>query len=311
MPHTLLIGGSGFIGIHLAKLLSDKGRKITVIGKNQIPSNLLPEDVNYISGNFGNQMFLMEILKNVDEIVHLAYTSTPKTSFENPIDDIFNNLSYSVKLFEVAQKFDIKKIVFISTGGAVYGNAVKLPIDEKHKTDPVSPYGITKLSIEKYALMFHHINGLPIIILRPGNAYGEGQIPFKGQGFVATAIASILKNIPINLFGENGTIRDYIYVKDLANAIYLALENAKIGEIYNIGTKIGKSNRDILDILFEFAKDNDLKYQLNILPERAFDVKENILDNTKFINDTGWIIKTDITEGLKKTWDYYAHSLAL
>ena len=302
MKHCCVIGGCGFIGTHIVDTLLTLDRKITVIDKNPLPSKVLPKEVRYITGDFGDKNLLFEILKDVNEVIHLAYSTVSKSSFENPISDIIDNLPATVRLFEVASNLGIEKLVLVSSGGTVYGKVNEVPIKEDHPTNPISPYGITKLTCEKYANMFYNLRGLPVVCVRPGNAYGEGQKPFTGQGFIATAIASILKGKEIVLYGETGTIRDYIYVTDLANGIIAAMNYCIPGSCYNIGSGVGRSNKDILDIIYPFAESAGLEPRVKILPLRQFDVPVNVLDSTKIIKETGWEKIISLKDGIEKTW---------
>lgn len=303
--HCCVIGGSGFIGHHLVRILDGQGKTLTVIGRNRLPSRTLPSGVRYIAGDYGDHYFLRGVLNDVDEIIDLAYASVPKTSFEDPVKDILNNLPPSVNLFEVASSLQIKKIVIVSSGGTIYGRAVDLPISEDHPTNPISPYGITKLAVEKYARMYHALKGLPVVCVRPANAFGEGQKPFIGQGFVATAIASALEGREINIFGEQGTIRDLVYVKDVADGIAAALNHCPPGECYNIGSGIGRSNREILEMLSTIAKSRDIVLRVKVLPSRLYDVPANVLDSSKLQNETGWFPKVSLMQGLELTWTYF------
>lgn len=302
LKSTCLIGGGGFIGRPVSELLLKNQRQLTVIDLHE-PKNK-NADIKYFIGDYGDANFLEQALVDIDEIVLLAYASVPKTSFEDPLADILNNLPAALTLFETALKHNIKKLIVISSGGTVYGRTAELPITETAPTNPISPYGITKLAIEKYALMYHELYNLPVVILRPSNAYGQGQRPYSGQGFIATAIASVIEGKELTIFGEKGTIRDYIHVADIAGAIYDALERGANGECYNIGTKVGLSNRQILDLIDDLAKPHGLKAEVKINPERHFDVPANILDSTKFTNATNWKPTIEIEEGLRQTWDW-------
>ncbi len=305
MRHCCIIGGTGFIGSAVVELLLKRGRQITVIGRNPIPSRTLPECVRYFSGDYGDQNFLKEVLYDVDEIINLAYSTIPKTSFEDPVKDILSNLPAAVRLFEAASNLPVKKFVLVSSGGTVYGIESRVSINEEHHTNPISPYGITKLAIEKYAMMFNYLKALPVVCVRPANAFGEGQMPFVGQGFIATAITSILKQQEIILFGETGTIRDYIHVSDLASGIVGALEHGTSGECYNIGTGVGRSNKDVLNAIYPFANSAGLKLQLKILPSRKFDVPVNLLDCKKLSTETGWKVRVPFNEGIERTWNWF------
>ncbi len=232
MKHCCVIGGSGFIGSHVVKLLAATNRKITVIGRKAVHPGELPQNAGYIQGDYADRNFLTCALHGVTEVIDLAYATVPQTSFKDPIYDIFSNLPSAINLFESVIANKVQRLILISSGGTVYGKAIHIPIGEDHVTNPISPYGITKLAVEKYARMYGEINSCPFVCIRPGNAFGEGQEPFVGQGFISTAIASILLQKEIPLFGESGTIRDYIYVEDLAKGILAALEKGKNGSFY-------------------------------------------------------------------------------
>lgn len=309
MTCCCVIGGTGFIGHAVVQALLQEKRSVVVVARNKIPTRPLPEGVRHVPGDFGDKYFLQGVLEGVDEIIDLAYASVPKTSYDNPVQDILDNLPPIVNLLDVASSFPLKKVILVSSGGVIYGRVNETPIDEEQPTNPISPYGITKLAVEKYAWLFHTTHNLPVICVRPGNAYGETQKPFSGQGFVATAIASILQGKDLTLFGEDGTIRDYIHVEDIAGGIVAALQKGTTGSVYNIGSGIGRSNRDILDAIRPLASAEGLKLKLNILPLRKFDVPINVLDCSKIQRETGWKARIHFETGLKRTWDWYSRNL--
>ena len=307
--HCCVIGGTGFIGTYLVKSLLATGREVTVIGRSTRPTTVLPHTVRYLSNPYGEPYFFEQALQGVDEIVDLAYSTIPKTSFTDPINDIVKNLPEAVRLFEIATKLPIKKLVWISSGGTVYGNCNVSPIDESQPTYPVSPYGITKLAIEKYALMYHFSSGLPVVCVRPANAYGEQQKAYTGQGFIATAIASVINNRSITLFGKEGTIRDYIHVQDVVSGIIAALERGIPGSIYNIGSGEGRTTMAVLESIRPYAEAAGLEIHVQTLPIRQFDVRSNVLDSSRLTNDTGWHAGIDFKRGVKQTWDWFMENL--
>jgi UDP-glucose 4-epimerase len=203
-----------------------------------------------------------------------------------------------------AAEAGLRRVVLISSGGTVYGVARSLPINEEHPTDPISPYGITKLTLEKYGLMFHRLTGLPVIIVRPGNAFGPGQIPEAGQGFVATAIARVLSNREVTIYGQEGTVRDYVYVTDIARGIASALEHGQPGRCYNIGTGIGKSNLDVLRTIEPLASARGRRIELRVDERRGFDVPVNILDSARLREVSGWTPRVPFDAGIEETWNY-------
>jgi len=298
MKHACVIGGTGFIGRHLVRQLIEMGEKVTVIGRQRHPE--LENSVTYLQ-NSNEDDFFTKAFKGIDYVIELAYSTTPQTSFDNPTRDIFENLTFSVKIFEALIKSNVSKIICVSSGGTVYGRMVNSPISEDHATDPISPYGITKLAIEKYGNMYFQINALPVVIVRPGNAYGEGQLPFRGQGFISTAIASALRGDKVRVYGKQGTIRDYIYVQDIVWGILAALEKGKPGECYNIGTKVGRSNFEVIKMIDHLLDPFDYKIDCEVLESRPFDVVSNILDYSKLEKISGWRPTTDFDSGLKRT----------
>jgi UDP-glucose 4-epimerase len=308
MKCCCVIGGTGFIGSFVVRALLREGRNVIVVARNEFPTRPLPAGVDYVPGDFGDKYFLRGILRGVDEIIDLAYATVPKTSYDNPVGDILENLPPIVNLLDVASKFTLEKVLLVSSGGVIYGHTNKTPIDEEQATNPISPYGITKLAVEKYARMFHTTQGLPIVCVRPGNAYGETQKPFSGQGFIATAIVSILRGLALNLYGEAGTIRDYIHVEDVAGGIVAALLKGRPGDVYNIGSGEGRSNRDILNALQPLAKAEGLEIKLKTLPLRKFDVPINVLDGSKLYRETGWKAQISFFEGIQRTWDWYCQN---
>lgn len=301
--NTLVIGGAGFIGTHLVNELSAAGRRITVLDKRSSPLQKLPEDVRYIEGDFGQADLIKSLLDTHHDVIHLAYASVPNTSFENPFSDLLENLPPTVQLFSEVAERD-RKLLFISSGGTVYGEAIRLPVREDHPTRPISPYGVTKLTLENYAHLYAVTHGLKFVCLRPANAYGEGQRPFVGQGFIATAMASVMRGEPVRIFGQQGTVRDYIHVRDLVSGIVHAMEKGRLSETYNLGSGVGRSNMDIIEAISPVMKKAGYGVRVENLPERPFDVRANILDSTKLREHTGWKPHVGFEEGLVRTYTW-------
>lgn len=303
VTNTLVIGGAGYIGAHLVSQLVATGRQVTVLGRSVTPRYELPEGVVYVVGDFSQHELISGLLDTHHEAIHLAYATVPNTSFDNPLADLLQNLPPTVQLFSEAAKREVK-LVLVSSGGTVYGEAIQLPIPENHPTKPISPYGVTKLTLENYAYLYAVTHGLKFVCVRPANAYGVGQRPFVGQGFISTAIASVMRGQPIRIFGQNGTIRDYIYVSDLASGIVSALEYGHLSETYNLGSGIGLSNRDVIQAILPLMKQSGLDVCFEHLPERAFDVKANVLDSSKLHLHTGWKSQVDLSNGLRQTFEW-------
>jgi UDP-glucose 4-epimerase len=301
--NTLVIGGAGFIGTHLVSELLATGRTVTILDRRTDAIQELPRGADYVAGDFGQCQLIRELLCNHEEVIHLAYTSVPKTSFENPFSDLLENLPPTVQLFaETAESG--RKLLFVSSGGTVYGEAGTLPIREDHPTRPISPYGLTKLTLEGYAHLYAVTHGLKFVCVRPANAFGPGQKPFTGQGFIASAMTSMMRGLPVTVFGQRGTVRDYVYVGDLAAGIVSALEKGRPSEIYNLGSGVGRTNMDVIEAITPLLEGLAYKIRIEHLPERTFDVRANILDSGKLHKDTGWSPTTPFDKGLLRTREW-------
>lgn len=299
-----MIGGSGFIGNSLIKPLLDSGREVHIVDIKQplVPNN----NIQFHQLNIQDAGELIKLLSEMDEMIYLAHEGFPALHSADPEFEIKANIFYTIQLLRQLNKTNLQKIIYFSSGGAVYGNTDKLKLKETDETTPVSSYGIAKLSVEKYIRIFYKSSGLPIISVRPSNAYGPGQAPFKGQGFIATAIKLAQQQNPITIYGKEGTIRDYLYIDDLVNAIIRLLEYGKIGETYNIGTGIGYSNLSVIKLITEIAQKNNIRLQIKKETERPFDVNYNVLDSNKLKTETGWEPETDLKSGIEKTWKWLA-----
>lgn len=301
-----VIGGTGFIGRVVVRRLIASGREVSVIGRRAQPQAGLDMRARYLCGDYGDRGFLERALSGMEEIVDLAYSTVPKSSFEDPIHDITTNLPQAVNLFQVAAgRKDIRKLVVVSSGGTVYGPAQVIPIPESHQTNPISPYGITKLAVEKYALMYHRLFDVPATVIRPSNAYGEGQLPFRGQGFIATAVATILKGGAVTVFGGDQIIRDYIHVEDVADGIIAALDSGQPGRCYNVGSGYGLTTNQVLSHISGFAERIGKAVEVDRRPLRSFDVPTNILDCASIRADTGWHAKIAFSDGLERVWRWF------
>ena len=263
--------------------------------EEQVPS------VQYKCGDYSDAALLEEVISNQDEVVHLAYGKISRVSKNNLMDELKKNLFSTIQLFDVAAKLGVR-VLYVSSGGAVYGEPKCLPIKENHPKQPISAYGITKLTLENYANYYATTRGLQVVCVRPSNPFGEGQKPFIGQGFIATVFGSAIKEETIKIFGEKGTVRDYIYIDDLIEGMLTALRHGVKGEVYNIGSSVGRSN---LEVLHEIERMFFLPEGVKVehMPFRHSDVSSNVLDCSALI-ELGWNAETSFEEGLRRTYNW-------
>lgn len=297
----LVLGGGGFIGSHVCDALLSAGYGVRVFEKERVSKDNvehLLERIEWAEGDFTNKAQLEEIVKGVDVIVHSLATTQPKTSNENPIYDIESNLVSTLHLLEAARTAKVKKVIFFSSGGTVYGIPQKTPISEDHPTDPICSYGIQKLAIEKYLNLYRYLHSIDYGVMRIANPYGERQRPIAAQGSVIVFLYKVMKGEQIEVWGDGSVVRDFLHVSDVARAVVKLIEYGGNHRVFNIG---GGSGCSLLTVLKEIEKVTGRKPDVRFAPARPFDVPVNVLDITRAKTELGWTPEVGFEEGLKKT----------
>lgn len=298
-----LIGGAGFLGSAFSTYLKQK--QITAY-------NLLRGEI-FDSGThqLHKKLFDKIPINKTNIVIDFAYASVPHTSFFNPIKDFTENLNNVNCHLDFVSKLPNATYIYISSGGTVYGNVEqKKPIKETADNFPISPYGITKLASEKYALMHKEIYGLDVKIVRPANIYGPGQRPFRGQGFIATAISKMILQESVQLFGNGNIIRDYLYIDDFCDALYGIMKKGTNGNIYNVGSQVGYCTNEVVEIIERVIATNK-KASVDYFPARLFDVAYNVLDCKKIKElDTGFV-KVKLEDGILSTYNWLKEYLKI
>lgn len=299
--NILVLGGNGFIGSHLVDKLLSEGHYVRVFDKNVEHYRKPLSNVDYHLGEFGNRGLLSEALNGIDIVIHLISTTLPKTSNDDPVFDIQSNLIETLFLLEQCVKQNIKKILFASSGGTVYGVPQTVPVLEENPTNPICSYGICKLAIEKYLYLFQQIHNLDFVIMRPSNPYGSRQNPFGIQGVIPVFLRKILRNETINIWGTGHIVRDFIYVEDLINAFLGAIISETTSKVFNIGSGKGHSLNDVLNIM---KKVTGVDFLVSYSEARNYDVPEIYLDITRAKNELNWNPVTTFEDGIKETWNF-------
>ncbi len=298
----LVTGGAGFIGSHLVDALLSQGHQVLVL--DDLSSGKV-ENINS-AATFKQMSITDENLVTVlmdfqaDAVYHLAAQKNVRTSLQNPKFDAEINILGSLNLLQAAIEAKVKKFIFISTGGAIYGETSSLPTDEKHFEQPLSPYGLAKLCFEKYLQLLSQ-DKMSWSILRLANVYGPRQDPQGEAGVIAIFLDNILKDLPLKINGDGKQTRDYVYVADVVSAAIKVLASEK-NDIYNIATSTEKSLLDLADTLQKITqKDFEIIHQEAISGE----VRRSCLSAEKFQTQFSWQAEHDFTTGLSLTYKWF------
>ena len=300
--NCLVLGGGGFIGSHIVDTLVAAGHRVRVFEHPSCnPVNLagVAGRIELRYGDFTRPAELEPALEGIDLVLHLVGTMLPASSNIRPLYDIESNLQGTVAMLEMAVKKGVKKVVFASSGGTVYGIPETLPLTENSPTEPLSSYGIVKLAIEKYLQLFHHLHGLDYTVLRIANPYGERQNPAGAQGAVAVFLGRIKNRQPIEIWGDGEIARDYLYIGDLARAFLSACQNTHSTKLFNIGSGRPCTLNRLLDLLREVT---GRPVAVDYRPARSCDVPVNYLDCDRARRELGWEPEVEFRAGLERTW---------
>lgn len=308
--NILVTGGTGFIGKHLIKRLIEKNYSVRVLSR-RIDNVNTNKGLEYFKGNFADIDCARKALKDIDVVYHLAVSTTPGQSNDVILYDAQTNVLGTLNFIQASVEASIQRLVFVSSGGSVYGPTESNPISEDHQTNPISAHGVSKLAIEKYLEVYRKKHNLDYRIARGGNPFGEGQDPNKGQGFVTYALYQMLLGRDIEIWGDGSVVRDFFYVGDLVDALIIFLDDSSGYRLYNVGSGQGRSLNEIVGLL---EKVTGLKAKVKFLEKRAADVPYNSLDISRIREACGWYPKTSLVDGIKITWDWiqsYAKGLEI
>lgn len=300
---VLVLGGNGFIGSHVVDALLDAGHKVRIFDRTEDRYRGRLKNVDYILGSFEDSFMIAEALADIDVVFHGISTTVPGTSNLDPERDIQSNLIGTVKLLRSMLDKGTQRIVYLSSGGTVYGRPTMSPIPESHPLNPVCSYGIVKVAIENYLYMYQELHGLKPIVLRISNPYGERQGHQGVQGVIGTFIHKAQNNEPIEIWGDGSVVRDFIHVDDLKQACLKAVESSVCG-VYNVGSGTGFSIKEVLDHIKALT---NTAMTVNFSPARGFDVPKVVLDISKVKASLGWQPEIELQEGISKTWAWLAN----
>lgn len=297
----LVLGGRGFIGSHLVDSLLSKGYRVRCFERPRVgilrEPQLLDSNCEIFEGDFMCDADVADALEGCEICYHLISTTIPKSSNEDPVFDVESNLLGTVRLLTHALKAGVKKVVFVSSGGTVYGIPMHVPISETHPNNPLCSYGITKLAIEKYLALFHQLHGIDYTILRLANPFGEGQKIHASQGAVAVFLGKALQGENIEIWGDGTVVRDYVYIDDVIEALLAVSDYMGAEHIFNIGSGRGLSLNDILDAIERVTGRPTIRRYVS---GRSFDVPANVLCIERAKQELGWLPRVAFEDGLSR-----------
>jgi UDP-glucose 4-epimerase len=297
---VLVIGGSGFIGSHVVDKLLASGHSVRVFDRHPERYRAPLPEVDYHFGEFADRMALVEALSGVDVVYHLLSTTVPGTADLDPRTDIEDNLLGTINLLDSMQQLGLFRILFLSSGGTVYGVPDTIPIPETHALRPINSYGIVKATIEHYLEMYRRTRGFSPVIIRASNPFGPRQAHTGIQGVVSTFLRRILAGQTLEIWGDGGVVRDYLDVRDLAELCVRAGASDKQGA-YNAGSGHGLSVNEIVQAVRVATQ---MDFRTIYKPGRPLDVPQSVLDCSRAKTDFGWECEIAFEAALSNTWSW-------
>ncbi len=298
MKKTVVLGGSGFIGRWLCRALLARGETVYVVDRHE-PR----EEVHgSIKADARDPEVISGIVEEGDTVVHLFHSSIPERSMADPSGELTENVIPYIRVLERLVEIRPALIVYSSSGGQVYGNAPETPVSESTKEMPISNYGIAKLSMEQFTRVATYAHGIPHLILRVANPYGPYQELSNLHGIVPALFRAVRDNKPLKVYGGGVTVRDYVYIEDVAESVCRLLAAGVRDRTVNIGTGAGTSLSGLISMVEEITGE---RVQVIEGPLRQSDVKSNVLDISRLQELTGHTPQVGLKEGLLRVKEYF------
>jgi UDP-glucose 4-epimerase len=294
--HVLLTGGLGQVGSYICERLVSEGKVVTILDNVSSTFRPYPPEANFVKGDVRDSGLVNILVGQADIVIHCAAQISVGRSMEDPIFDANNNVMGTLNLLNAARNANIKRFVYFSSA-AVYGDPLHLPVDELHPQNPMSPYGASKLSGEKYALMFNKAYGLPTTAIRPFNIYSPRQDPSNPySGVISKFIDNVSHDKPPVIFGDGSATRDFVSVHDVVDMVMLMLEHEEaVGKVFNCGTGKCTTIKELAGMVIDLYG-KDMKPVCE--PERKGDIKDSYADISKATDLLGYQPKIDLRNGL-------------
>lgn len=299
----VILGGAGFLGRHVGHALAAVGHEVWSVDRAPVqPRDRAPWLAGEVQAHYSELQSWWDRTGEAQVLVHLASSTVPATASADPVGDADANLVGALRLLQGLRERDLRpRVLFASSGGAVYGRPRQVPLDESHPTLPMGAYGVTKLAIEHHLRIEETQSGLPYRILRLANPYGPWQRPHGVQGVIAVFAHHALRGEPLQVWGDGSVVRDFVYASDIGRAFAAAAIHEGEDRVFNVGGGDGLSVNQIIGAL-ERALGRTIERQM--LPGRAFDPPVNVLDIGRARTRLGWHPEVDFDSGLVQTLEW-------
>jgi UDP-glucose 4-epimerase len=294
----LLLGG-GFMGGALARRLSDMEKRVHIITLSSLRHTASKVFIH--KGSLDEREILERVLPECGTIIHLASSTTPGNSSRHPALEAKLNITPMLNFLEILEDYKKFHLIFVSSGGTIYGNPKRMPVDEGQAISPISYYGAGKIALEYFLRVFEGAPQKNITIVRPPNVYGPGQSFRQGFGIIRTMLEHLRHGTKMEIWGDGETVRDFLYIEDMIRALILLIDMTDDNSTYNIGTGVGHSLNQIIQIVEEVC---NRQLCIEYREKRKSDVNAVIIDSSRFMKKTGWQPEMTLEDGILKTWQW-------
>jgi UDP-glucose 4-epimerase len=296
----VVLGGGGFIGTHLCRRLKGRVADLKAFGRRQSFPEAL-DGIEWFQGDFGDPSSIAAAIEGCDTVFHLVNATTPSSANADKVADVRLNVIASLQLLEICKAQNVKRIVFASSGGTIYGIPTIIPTPEDAECWPITSYGISKLAIERFLRLYEYLHNIEFRVLRISNPYGPLQLASKNQGVIGAFLRRMQAGQPVEIWGDGSVSRDYLYINDVVDAFELAALHSGPERIFNIGSGVARTLNEVVESLQEVT---GLDCNVVKREARMVDVPVSLLDITRARDALGWKPKTSFADGLEQTFSW-------